>query len=392
MKSRLATAIHTRIACAQRARRRRREPHGLILAYHRIADLPGNRMWDARMVVAETLQALQKHPGYTKPLGKNQGRGRAVGYWFNGGGESSAMEPRFQPTDEVFIDPSTRVPMRVYADPRTGEPVPVGVPGEILVGGAGPARGYLGRPALTAERFVPAPGGGRLYRSGDLARFRADGELDYLGRIDHQVKIRGFRVELGEIEAALAAHRQVAAAVVVPAGDGGRVERLAAWVVHTETGAPEVSELREHLARRLPSYMVPSLFFAVGELPSTPSGKVDRRALARRSVDASGAERTRAPHVPPATPTAKKLAAIWRDLLGVERVGMDDDFFALGGHSLIATQVLHRVEEELGVQVPLRRLFEVPTLAQLEAAVTEAQVLATGEDELLAMLAQLEEA
>ncbi|HEX6900060.1 MAG TPA: condensation domain-containing protein, partial [Thermoanaerobaculia bacterium] len=257
-----------------------------------------------------------------------------------------------------------------YVVDRNFHLMPVGVPGELYLGGAGVSRGYLGRPDLTAERYVPDPfstvPGARLYKTGDLIRWRADGELEYLGRLDHQVKVRGFRVELGEIEAALLAHRQVQDAAVLALGEGGD-RRLAAYVVG------DASELRGYLKEKLPEYMVPSTFVTLDALPLTPNGKIDRRALARiepdRAAEAEG-------FVAPRTPTEERLAAIWGEILGLEKVGVQDDFFDLGGHSLLATQLVSRVRESFGVELPLRRLFEVSTVESLavELAGTEAAV------------------
>jgi amino acid adenylation domain-containing protein len=246
-----------------------------------------------------------------------------------------------------------------------GRPVPIGVPGEMHVGGAGVARGYLGRPALTAQRFAPDPfsgtPGARLYRSGDLARRTASGGLEYLGRMDDQVKVRGFRIELGEIEAALRTHPAVAETVVLARGEGdGR--HLAAWVV-ASTDAVSQAELRAHASARLPDYMVPSAFVVMDALPLTRNGKVDRRALPEPVVEASES------YVPPRTPTEQVLAAIWEDLLSVGRVGADDGFFALGGHSLLATRLVSRIRAAFGVELPLRATFEQPTLAALAAEV-----------------------
>src|SRR6185369_14782122 len=245
------------------------------------------------------------------------------------------------------------------------EPVPAGTAGEIFVGGAGVAQGYLGRPDLTAARFVPDPFGGepgaRLYRSGDLARHRPDGDLEYLGRIDHQVKVRGFRIELGEIEAALLAIEGVREAAVLM-GEG----RLVAYVVTGRAAA----ELRRSLQERLPDYMVPSAFVALAALPLTPNGKVDRKAL-------PAPERQGSPSFPetgfaPRTPVEEILAGIWAEVLGVDRVEVNDHFFELGGHSLLATQVASRLRSALGVEVPVRDLFSAPKLAdlafQIEAA------------------------
>ncbi len=257
-------------------------------------------------------------------------------------------------------------------DPH-GRPAPVGVPGEIHVGGPGVGRGYLGRPELTAERFVPDPfsgaPGARLYRSGDLARRRPDGQIDVLGRIDQQVKIRGFRVELGEIEAALAQHPAVAAAAVsVRERDGDR--RLAAfWVPHAG-GFPEPAALRAFLKERLPEHMVPGSWTMLRELPLTASGKVDRRRLAVLPVEpeetASGIS-----EIGPRTPTEEILAGLWAELLG-RACGPADDFFAVGGHSLLATQLVSRVRRAFGIEIPVLALFEAPTLAGLAERVDAA--------------------
>ncbi len=256
---------------------------------------------------------------------------------------------------------------------RALRPVPIGVPGELCIGGVQVARGYLGRPELTAERFVPDPldgaGGARLYRTGDLARRLPDGEVEYLGRLDHQVKLRGFRIELGEIEAVLALHPQVRAAVVVLRG-----ERLVAYVVPHADGV-EPADLRRHLAERLPEHMLPAAFVSLPALPLTPSGKVDRRALpAYDPAVERGAEAA----VPPRTPLERALAAVWTEVLGVERVGVEDNFFALGGHSLLAVRVLSRLLARLGVELPLRALFEAPTVAGLAERLREAAAPAAG--------------
>jgi amino acid adenylation domain-containing protein len=255
---------------------------------------------------------------------------------------------------------------RVYVVDGHARPVPVGVHGELLIGGEGLARGYLGRPALTAERFVPDPysgePGARLYRTGDLARFLPDGELEYLGRLDHQVKVRGFRVELGEVEAALLRHPSVAEAVVVAREAAGGDLRLVAYVAGGGVVVAPAAELRALLKESLPEHMIPSAFVTLESLPLTPNGKIDRKALPapEQSRDELGAT-----YIAPRTAVEKVLAGIWSEVLGLERVGVADNFFDLGGHSLLATQVVARVREAFEVELPLRRLFEEPTVAGL---------------------------
>ncbi|HSN85605.1 MAG TPA: amino acid adenylation domain-containing protein, partial [Thermoanaerobaculia bacterium] len=248
-------------------------------------------------------------------------------------------------------------------------PAPIGVPGELAVGGAGLARGYLNRPELTAERFVPDPfsghPGARLYRSGDLGRFLPDGDIEYLGRIDHQVKIRGFRIELGEIEAALTALAGIREAVVV-AREEGSDRRLVAYLTGEQIAA---EELRLSLRERLPDYMVPAAFVRLDALPLTPNGKVDRKAL-----PAPEQTRLEADYVAPRTPVEEALAGLWTDLLGIERIGAADHFFDLGGHSLLATRLMAAIRDVFRVDLPLRLLFERPTVEKLAEAITEAGV------------------
>ncbi|HET6763429.1 MAG TPA: condensation domain-containing protein, partial [Longimicrobiaceae bacterium] len=243
-------------------------------------------------------------------------------------------------------------------------PVPLGIPGELYLAGEGVTRGYLGRPALTAERYLPdpsGPAGGRMYRVMDRVRWSEGGELEYIERVDHQVKIRGYRVELGEIEAALGEHAGVGECAVTAFGEGDAPRELVAYWVPATVDAPSVAELRGHLKGRLPGYMVPTYFVVLRELPRTPNGKVDRRALPAPH----GAGRAGGEYVPPRNETETALAAIWREVLGVERVGVHDSFFDLGGHSLKATQVVSRVREALGTALPIRAIFEAPTLAEL---------------------------
>jgi amino acid adenylation domain-containing protein len=247
------------------------------------------------------------------------------------------------------------------------QPVPKGVVGELYVGGAGVARGYLGRPELTASRFVPDPfssrSGARLYRSGDLARRLADGDLEFLGRGDGQVKVRGFRIELGEVAAALTAHPAVAECAVVVREDAPGDRRIVAYVVAAES-PPAAAELRDWLKRRLPEHMVPAVFVPLPELPLTAHGKVDRRAL-----PSPEAPRETAAGAAPRDPLEETVAALWAEVLGREpaAIGPDDDFFALGGHSLLATQLLARLRRTLGVDVPLRLLFEGAGVREIAA-------------------------
>jgi amino acid adenylation domain-containing protein len=255
---------------------------------------------------------------------------------------------------------------RAYVLDAFGNPVPVGVPGELYLAGAGLARGYLDRPELTAGRFVPDPWspqpGGRLYRTGDLVRYRPDGDLEFLGRLDHQVKVRGFRIELGEVEAALEAVAGVREAVVVARADGsdgsdGSVgSRLVAYVV----GGTTAEVMRAALRAALPEYMVPSAFVALEAFPLTPNGKIDRRALPAPEPEpvARGAERAR-------TPLEEVVAAVWAQVLGREELGLGESFFDLGGHSLTATQVVSRLRDALGVDLSVRALFEEPTIEGL---------------------------
>ncbi len=255
---------------------------------------------------------------------------------------------------------------------RNGRPVPVGIPGELHLGGVQVGRGYLGRPDLTAERFVPAPegeAGGRLYRTGDRARLRATGEIEYLGRLDHQVKVRGFRIELGEIEAALVAEPGVREGIVIVREDAPGDRRLAAYVVGAGSGAPSAAELRQALRRKLPEPMVPAAIVILDALPLTVNGKVDRRALpapqpAPRAAEPLGRAEP--------TPVEEVLAGIWEEVIRLPRIGLAESFFELGGHSLLATQVVSRVRQALGVELPLRLLFERPTVELLAAEIERA--------------------
>jgi acyl carrier protein len=248
------------------------------------------------------------------------------------------------------------------------EPVPIGVPGEIYIGGAGVALGYLNRPELTAERFVADPFSAdpraRLYKSGDLGRWRSDGNIDFLGRNDQQVKLRGFRIELGEIESQLARHARVKEAAVVAREDVPGEKRLVAYVTVADP-PPAVEELRAHLKVVLPEYMVPGAFVTLERLPLTTNGKLDRRALPIPEQVAYASREYEAPQ----GEVEEILASIWQTLLKVERVGRQDNFFELGGHSLLATQAVLRSRSALSLDMPLRLLFEFPTITQLATQV-----------------------
>lgn len=252
----------------------------------------------------------------------------------------------------------------VYVLDSCQQLLPIGVPGELYIGGTGLARGYRNRGELTAERFVSHPfsnrPGARLYRTGDRVRWRPDGRLDYLGRTDHQVKLRGFRIELGEIETVLAKHPEVAHAVVVVREDAPGDKRLVAYLI--SGGRPiSIPTLLSFVEHQLPAYMVPSAFVPLDAFPLTPNGKIDRRALPAPHREPSDEAQTARPR----TSSEERVAAIWSEVLGVREVGVDDDFFDLGGHSLLATRIVSRLRREFGVDVPLRTLFEAPTVAML---------------------------
>jgi len=269
-------------------------------------------------------------------------------------------------------------------------PVPIGVSGELYIGGIGLARGYLNRPELTGTRFIPHPfattPGARLYRTGDLVRYCADGRLEFLGRIDHQVKVRGFRIELGEIETALGEHPMVRDVVVVVREDTPADKRLVAYVVLNEECAAPADELRRAIKQKLPNFMIPSAFVVLESMPLTPNGKVDRKALPAPDQTRPDIERA---FVAPRTPIEEMIAAIWCQVLRLERVGVHDNFFSLGGHSLLATKVAHRVRDTFNINLPLRLFFETPTVADLAAYVVQDQVAEADEATLTAALAEL---
>lgn len=264
---------------------------------------------------------------------------------------------------------------QLYVLDPNRQPLPVGVPGELWIGGDGVARGYLRRPELTAEKFVPdpfAPAGGanpapRMYRTGDLVRWRPDGAVDFLGRVDFQVKLRGHRIELGEIEAALMQHSDVRQAVVTVRTDNADDPRLVAYLVAAGAEAPAAAALRDFLRQKLPEHMVPAVFMPLERLPLTPNGKVDRKALPAPRVAAPPVEG----FIPPASGVEHTLATIWKDILKAEQVGMDDNFFDFGGHSLQVVQVQNRLRETLQIDIPVVKLFQYPTIRSLAKFIGE---------------------
>ncbi|MBW3600622.1 MAG: non-ribosomal peptide synthetase, partial [Planctomycetes bacterium] len=289
---------------------------------------------------------------------------------------------------------------QIYILDAHGEPAPRGAVGELCIGGIGVAAGYWKRPELTAERFLSDPFAietisdgacpgrpgaqgtssadphagqapplnssqsqddpPRMYKTGDLARWRSDGTLEFLGRADAQVKVRGFRIELGEIEAALAAHPRIREAAVTAPADRSGERRLIAYFASSKGAAPTAEELRRHLQQSLPAYMLPAAFIAIPEIPHTPAGKIDRRSLPAPEGESFAAS---APFVAPRTPLEEKIAAAWREVLGVERVGVEDSFFELGGHSLLAARLFSRLRDQLQAELPLRDFYERPTVA-----------------------------
>ncbi|MBD2607822.1 non-ribosomal peptide synthetase [Scytonema hofmannii FACHB-248] len=248
-------------------------------------------------------------------------------------------------------------------------PVPVGVPGELHIGGTGLARGYFQRPELTAARFIQSPfrEGDRLYKTGDLARYLPDGNIEFLGRVDYQVKLRGFRIELGEIETALSQHPQIQQAVVVLDGTQEN-QRLVAYIVpHSPVSAPTSTELNQCLSKKLPDYMVPSIFVQLDQMPLTPNGKINRRALPTPS------QRSPSPkYLPPRTPVERQLAQIWSEVLNLDWIGIRDNFFELGGRSLLAVQLISRIQKVFGQQLPLASLFQAPTIENLARQIVNA--------------------
>ena len=316
--------------------------------------------------------------------------------WMNGYGptETTITATLYEPV-EGDPPPSATVPIgrpianvRAYVVDVFGGLCPVGAAGELWIGGEGVARGYFGQPELTRERFLPdpfGPTGGRVYRTGDRVRYLSDGNLEFLGRLDGQVKVRGFRIELGEIESVLDQHPGVREAAAA-AWEEGSETRLAAYVVLEPDSPVSTAELKAYVKERLPAYMVPSAIAILDALPRTGSGKVDRQRL----PEPGRTRGTDEAFVAPRTPLEQSLAAIWGQLLHLERVGAHDNFFDLGGHSLLATQVVSRVREAFSLELPLRVLFEAPTVGELALALAQAQAEQASPEELARLLEELE--
>jgi amino acid adenylation domain-containing protein len=262
---------------------------------------------------------------------------------------------------------------------REMKPVPVGVPGELYIGGDGLARGYWERPALTAEKFLPNPfaltAGQRLYQTGDLARHRHDGSIEYLGRLDHQVKLRGFRIELGEIEAALLRQPIIQDAAVIARQQGAGEKLLVAYVAVNGSGSVDATELRNALSQELPDYMVPAAFVALPKLPLSPNGKVDRKALMQIEVQLESTQE----YVAPSTELEKQLLLIWEEVLDLNSIGIHDNFFEIGGNSLLAVQISTRIQRRLTASVSVRQVFEFPTVSSLSRLVGRSEALEHGE-------------
>jgi amino acid adenylation domain-containing protein len=264
---------------------------------------------------------------------------------------------------------------QIYILDSHSQPVPIGVPGELHIGGVGIARGYLNRPELTSEKFISDPFSNepqaRIYKTGDLARYLPDGNIEYLGRVDHQVKIRGFRIELGEIESVLSRHPSVKEAVVLAREDTPGEKHLVAYVVPLRELTPTANDLRGFLHQNLPEYMVPSAFVLLESLPLSPNGKVDRNALPPHDPSASIVQET---FIPPRTRTEKTLAAVWAEILKVEYIGIHDQFFDLGGHSLLLAQVHRKLRGRFDRELSLVDLFEYPTIAALAQYINQEDV------------------
>jgi hypothetical protein len=300
----------------------------------------------------------------------------------------SIKRESLEPENEVHIGRPLRNTV-VYILDRQLRAVPVGVPGELYIGGAGVARGYLNRPELTAQKFVSNPfaeaRAPRLYKTGDVVRYRADGNIEFLNRIDNQVKIRGFRVELEEIEQAIRSHASVTDAIVL-VQDAQGDKRLVAYVVAPETQQPTTTELREFLTTKLPVYMLPSGFVMIDAFPLLPNGKIDRLALPLLEQDPPALA---ASFEAPRSLLEESVGKVWCDLLKLERIGIHDNFFELGGHSLMGAKMISNLRRSLNVELNLVDVFQAPTIARLGEVIYQRQTEAEGEDDLASLLAEL---
>jgi acyl-CoA synthetase (AMP-forming)/AMP-acid ligase II/acyl carrier protein len=281
----------------------------------------------------------------------------------------------------------------VYILDETQQPVPVGVAGELYIGGDGLARGYANAFDLTAEKFVPHPfskqAGARLYRTGDRVRYLPDGSIEFLGRTDKQVKVRGFRIELGEIEATLGQHERVREVVVMAREEKeAGIKQLIAYVVPVQVESVTPGELRAYLTELLPEYMVPGSFVLLEKFPLTQNGKIDFKALPQPGEAELEPEET---YVAPRNSVEETIACIWSSLLGVERVGVNDNFFALGGNSIFAIQLASRLNKAFNLELQLRLIYDQPTVAALAATIVQAQAEQADADELDRLLAELED-
>ena len=279
---------------------------------------------------------------------------------------------------------------QIYLLDERLQPVPVGVRGEIYIGGAGVTRGYLNDPELTGQKFIPNPFStdrqARLYKTGDLARYLPDGNIELLGRVDNQVKIRGYRIELGEIEAVLGQHPGIRETLILTREDNSGEQQIVAYVVPQQR-APTIGELRSYLRTKLPEYMVPAAFVVLDSFPLTPNGKIDRRALPVRDRRRPESEPS---FVAPRTDLEERLAQIWREVLKVERVGIHDNFFDLGGHSLLVMRVIARVRQSLATELPVRAIFETPTIGGLAAVIAADRAKAVHKGNVEPLLSEVE--
>ncbi|HEY0733698.1 MAG TPA: amino acid adenylation domain-containing protein [Herpetosiphonaceae bacterium] len=349
------------------------------------ADLLGNRL---RLLLSASEALLSDLPQTWRSFAHDVQLVHLFGQTETTGIVTSFPIPQLDDSAVRVVPVGTPLPnMELYLLDDHLRPVPIGIAGEVYIGGPSIGRGYWRRPELTAEKFIPHPlrddPGARLYKTGDLAFFHADGTLEHLGRIDQQVKLRGFRIELGEVEATLSQHPGVVQAVVVARADVPGDSRLVAYVVpshqtsdvgaNTQTQPVDAADLQAFLQAKLPAHMMPSAFVLLEKLPLTPTGKLDRGALPAPDQP----RQSQATFVAPRTPAEQIVAGIWADILKVEQVGAHTAFFALGGHSLLATQVMSRVRKTFNVELPLRTLFEAPTVAGLAASIEAAQQAAT---------------